>query len=186
MLRAHSADTEETMGLDFPDTSEDIRQEQAATEVQAAFRGYLVVFFCGYTVFLSIPCQENYRDIHCSLAHKCELMTNAVLWILKRGLWEDVRRTSINVGIYFWISQNVVRKITTKNWVPTATILKQASSEGYLSSAITDIYIIWLPVGNVIIKLCIKSCCSYCFCVDHKFATDFLACPYSSYAISPC
>lgn len=34
-------DTEETMGLDFPDTSEDIRQEQAATEVQAAFRGYL-------------------------------------------------------------------------------------------------------------------------------------------------
>lgn len=61
MLRAHSADTEETMGLDFPDTSEDIRQEQAATEVQAAFRGYLVVFFCGYTVFLSIPCQENYR-----------------------------------------------------------------------------------------------------------------------------
>jgi len=52
----HSADTEETMGLDFPDTSEDIRQEQAATEVQAAFRGYLVVFFCGYSVFLSIPC----------------------------------------------------------------------------------------------------------------------------------
>lgn len=34
-------DTEETMGLDSPDTSEVIGQEQAATKVQAAFRGYL-------------------------------------------------------------------------------------------------------------------------------------------------
>ncbi|KAF9663714.1 hypothetical protein SADUNF_Sadunf17G0080700 [Salix dunnii] len=34
-------DTEETMGLDLPHTSEVIGQEQAATKVQAAFRGYL-------------------------------------------------------------------------------------------------------------------------------------------------
>ncbi|KAJ6369989.1 hypothetical protein OIU76_028285 [Salix suchowensis] len=34
-------DTEETMGLESPDTSEVIGQEQAATKVQAAFRGYL-------------------------------------------------------------------------------------------------------------------------------------------------
>ncbi|CAK7323036.1 unnamed protein product [Dovyalis caffra] len=36
-------DTEEAMGLDSPDASEVIRQEQAATKVQTAFRGYLLV-----------------------------------------------------------------------------------------------------------------------------------------------
>ena len=84
------------------------------------------------------------------------------LWILSWDLREDVRRLIINARIYFWITQNVVWKITEKNWVPPATISEQVSWQGYLCSATTDIYIILLPVGNVMVKFCTKSFCFYC------------------------
>lgn len=52
--QSQAADTKGTMGLGSPNNAEMHREEQAATKVQAALRGYLVIFSCVKVIQFSL------------------------------------------------------------------------------------------------------------------------------------
>ncbi|KAJ6683876.1 hypothetical protein OIU85_007562 [Salix viminalis] len=79
-------DTEETMGLDSPDTSEFIGQEQAATKVQAAFRGYLLGFVGGREEIFEYKTLTQYNYIFAKARRSFHVLKGIVkLQALFRG-----------------------------------------------------------------------------------------------------